>query len=85
MTTPHGPACRDTLRNISAYLDGELDAAACDVIERHSLGCAGCGALLESLRRTTGLCRQAAGVTLPAPVRRRARAAIRRLLDEPPR
>jgi anti-sigma factor RsiW len=75
-------ACRDTLENISAYLDGELDASACDAIERHSLGCPGCGALLDGLRKTIGLCRQAANVELPEAVRQKARAAVRQLLDE---
>jgi anti-sigma factor RsiW len=27
--------CRPILANISAYLDGELEATACDAIEQH--------------------------------------------------
>jgi anti-sigma factor RsiW len=81
MTTPHVPACRETLQNISAYLDGELDATACEVIEQHSRGCTGCAALVEGLRRTSGLCRQAGQVDLPEDVRQRARASVQRLLD----
>lgn len=82
MTPTQRPACRETLQNISAYLDGELDATACDAIERHSLGCPGCAALLDGLRKTVGLCRQAANVELPDAVRQRARAAVRRLLAD---
>lgn len=82
--TPTLPPCRDTLHNISAYLDGELDETACEAIEQHSLGCPGCGALVGSLRRTVGLCRQAAGVELPDAVRERARTAVRQLLDQMP-
>jgi anti-sigma factor RsiW len=81
MTVPHIPACRETLERISAYLDGELDATTCAAIERHSLGCPGCADLVEGLRMTVGLCRQAAGATLPEAVRARARAAVRQLLD----
>lgn len=84
MTPTHLAACRETLTNISAYLDGELDATACDAIEQHSRGCPGCAALLDGLRTTVGLCRQAANVELPEVVRERARAAVRRLLDDAP-
>jgi anti-sigma factor RsiW len=84
MTPTHLPACRETLQSISAYLDGELDATACEAIERHSLGCPGCAALLDGLRKTAGLCRQAAKFELPEAVRERARAAVRQLLDQVP-
>jgi anti-sigma factor RsiW len=81
MSTTRTDACRETLRNTSAYLDGELDPTACDIVEQHSLGCPACATMLNGLKRTTGLCRQAAGVTLPAAVRARAKAAVRQLLE----
>jgi anti-sigma factor RsiW len=80
MSTTDLPTCQETLRNISAYLDGELEATACETIERHSAGCAGCSALLDGLRTTVGLCRHAADVELPPAVRQRARAAVQQLL-----
>ena len=55
-------SCRDILANISGYLDGELDRAACDAIERHAQGCPRCAALVDGLRETVGLCRQAGRV-----------------------
>ena len=84
MTTPHTSACRATLQGISAYLDGDLDAAACDAIERHARGCPGCAAALDGLRQTVGLCRQAADVGMPDAVRERARDAVRQLLAQRP-
>lgn len=84
MTTSPVPACAATLRDISAYLDGELDAAACAIIEQHGRECAACGAALDSLRETAGLCRHAAQVDFPDAVRQRAKAAVRRLLDSLP-
>jgi anti-sigma factor RsiW len=81
MTTSHVPACRETLQNIAAYLDGELDASACDAIERHSRGCPGCAALIDGLRETAGMCRRAGQAELPEAVRQRAKAAVRALLD----
>ena len=73
--------CRDVLSNISAFLDGDLDATACDAIERHRLGCPACAALIQGLRETVGLCRQAATTPLPDAVRRRALDSVRHLLD----
>ena len=78
--------CRDILSNISGYLDGELDRTACDAIERHCRDCARCAALVQGLRETVGLCRDAASLPLPSAVRERARESVRRLLDrESPR
>lgn len=84
MTLPHTFACRETLQNISAYLDGELDATDCEAIERHSRTCPACAALVEGLQKTVGLCRQAAKAELPEAVRQRASAAVRQLLDDEP-
>jgi anti-sigma factor RsiW len=84
MTTPQTPACRETLQALSAYLDGELDATACDAIERHGSECQDCAAVLDGVRKTVGLCRQGAAVTMPDAVRERARAAVRHLLAQEP-
>ena len=74
--------CREILAGISAYLDGDLDATACNAIERHCLSCAQCAALVNGLRDTVGLCRQAASTPLPESVRQRARESVRRLLEQ---
>jgi anti-sigma factor RsiW len=74
-------ACKKILANISGYLDGELDTTACDEIERHCHQCASCAALVNGLRETVGLCRQAGSVPLPDAVRRRAQDSVRRLLS----
>jgi anti-sigma factor RsiW len=73
--------CRTILANISAYLDGELEATACEAIEQHCQGCASCAALVSGLRETVGLCREAASIPLPEAVRQRARDSVRELLD----
>ena len=72
--------CSATLTSISAYLDGELEAVECRVIERHCRDCAPCATLVEGLRETIGLCREAGSTPLPEPVRQRARESIERLL-----
>jgi anti-sigma factor RsiW len=72
--------CGAMLAGISAYLDGDLDAAECQLIERHCRDCSRCAALVEGLRDTIGLCREAGATPLPEPVRQRARESIERLL-----
>jgi anti-sigma factor RsiW len=73
--------CEEVLANISSYLDGELEMTACEAIDRHCLGCPSCAVLVNGLRETVGLCRQAGTVPLPDAVRERARRRVRQLLD----
>jgi anti-sigma factor RsiW len=73
--------CQQVLTNISGYLDGELDTTACDAIETHCQECASCAGLVNGLRETVGLCRQAATAPLPDAIRQRARESVRQLLD----
>jgi anti-sigma factor RsiW len=73
--------CREILFKISDYLDGELDATACDEIDRHCTQCASCTEIVEGLRQTIGLCRQVAAAPLPAELRQRALERVRQLLD----
>ena len=75
--------CRTILTEISAYLDGELGAAACATIELHCADCASCAAVVADLKQTAGLCRQVGTAPLPMPVLERARASVRRLLENP--
>ena len=74
MTEDVNDECGAMLAGISAYLDGDLDAAECQAIERHCQGCSRCAALVDGLRETIGLCREAGSAPLPEPVRARARA-----------
>ena len=76
------PECTAMRSGISAYLDGELAAPECAAIEAHCAGCPSCAALVDGLRTTVGLCRGVAETPLPESVRERARARVRRLLDE---
>ena len=73
MTDSNPRKCKEILAGISAYLDGELGAAACDAIERHCQDCPSCARVVEGLRETVGLCRQAGLVPLPEAIRQRAR------------
>jgi anti-sigma factor RsiW len=85
MTGRKPQACRESLERISAYLDGELDASACESIERHCRECPECAAVVQGLRETVGLCRQVASAPLPESVRQLALDRVRALLDRTPR
>ena len=74
--------CRGVLSDVEAYLDGELDADACRRLEAHAEGCSACADDVERLRRTIGMCRDAGRAPLPAGVRERALAAVKRLLAD---
>jgi anti-sigma factor RsiW len=82
MTESTPRECQHILAGISAYLDGDLEATACEAIDQHCQTCARCAALVNGLRETVGLCRQAATVPLPEVVRERARESVQRLLAE---
>lgn len=72
--------CAAVLGGISAYLDGELEATECEVIEQHCRSCADCAEVVKGLQDTIGLCRGAVAAELPEPVRAKAQASITRLL-----
>jgi anti-sigma factor RsiW len=76
------PECRKIFSEISAYLDGDLDEAACETIEQHCKTCASCTDFVEGLKQTAGLCRQLSVTPLPPAVLDRARASVRRLLED---
>jgi anti-sigma factor RsiW len=71
-----GGACEQTMAQLAAYLDGDLDGSACAIIERHCGSCAECARLVSGLRDTMGMCRDAGHHPLPDDVRRRARQRI---------
>ena len=73
-------ACEAVLAQIGSYLDGELDAVSCGTIEQHCAGCASCATVVDGLRATIGLCREAGRAPLPPAVRARARDQMKRLL-----
>jgi anti-sigma factor RsiW len=68
------------IERLSAFLDGDLAAAECARIARHTATCARCRELTAELRATIGACRKAAEAPLPPAVRARARAEVRKLI-----
>ena len=49
--------CRVLLAELSGFLDGELDAALCEKIERHLAMCHSCRVVADTMRKTIALYR----------------------------
>ena len=58
------PECDLIRPSLSAYLDGETDAAESEAIRRHEAACPACRQALAELRETVRLTRNA-GVSVP--------------------
>jgi anti-sigma factor RsiW len=72
--------CTMMLEQISAYLDGELPASTCVLIERHCNTCDACRTLVAGLRQTLGVCREAGRRPVPPSVRELAKRRVAQLL-----
>jgi anti-sigma factor RsiW len=67
-----GKQCEHILGNLSAYLDGELDAACCEKIEAHLQSGQDCRIVASTLKETIRLCQaDSKEVKLPEAVRTR--------------
>ncbi len=69
----HSSGCKHLLGSLSEYIDGELEARLCAELEEHLEGCEDCRVVVNTLRKTVELYRQAEPVddTLPNAVRER--------------
>ena len=74
--------CPDVLMFFSRHLEDEIDADLCTEMERHLEGCGRCRGACESLQRTLRLCRSSSSPSIPEPVKRSVRAAVRKFLAE---
>jgi len=81
MTSRRSPGCRSRLARLFDYIDGELSPSRVRALESHLDQCACCAELQRDLRRVVLATRAAGDTRLPAAVRRRAQARIRRLLN----
>jgi anti-sigma factor RsiW len=75
----HGKAhCIKVLKQLSAYIDDELDTQICAEIRRHLGACPNCEEFIESLRHTVHLCRHHRPQLLSGSDRAELRARILR-------
>ena len=73
--------CKQVFERLSEYIDGELPPDLCEQMDRHIGDCPPCVQFVESLRKTTLLCRDSTASLRPEPVRDEDRAALRAIYD----
>lgn len=74
--------CQRIFALLSAYLDKELPEGDCETIRAHIADCPPCIAFVESLNKTTQLCRQYAPEVQAQPLSATARAELERAYQE---
>ena len=57
--------CRDYIKDLNTYIDGEIDPELCAEIEKHLGQCQNCSIMVDTMRKTVILCRE--GKTEPLP------------------
>lgn len=77
MTHKHDLGCPDILKNLNAYIDGDLDAMLCDQIEAHIDACPNCQIVVNTLKKTIQLYQiDGQETALPNEARRRLFASL---------
>lgn len=73
--------CKKAIRDISSYLDGDLDEVLKQVLETHLGKCHHCHAVLDTTRKTIELYCDGKLFALPDDVRNRLHEALRHKLQ----
>lgn len=60
-----GKSCRDYIKGLSDYLDGEVEPELCAEIEKHIGQCENCRIMVDTLKQTVTLCRDGRSEKLP--------------------
>jgi anti-sigma factor (TIGR02949 family) len=68
--------CKQVFALLSEYIDGELPADLCERIDRHLDACPPCIEFIESLRKSTELCKALSARESPGRLDHQARAEL---------
>ena len=68
--------CREVLRELSSYLDGDLGADAIADLERHVKRCEDCRMVVDTVRKTVDIYCKSEPLPLPEDVRDRLHLAL---------
>lgn len=74
--------CKSVIREISDYIDGELDLPVRQELEHHLEHCGDCKMVVDQTRLTVDVFCDSEPVELPADVKSRLHEALRRKLHE---
>ncbi len=75
--------CKGVIREMSNYIDGDLDAAMKQELERHLEHCGDCAMVVNQTKMTVEIFCDSQPVELPTDVRSRLHEALHRKLHEP--
>ena len=73
--------CKGVIREISSYIDGDLDPIVKQELERHLEHCEDCTMIVDQTRKSIKVLCDSRPVSLSAEVRARLHAALRRKID----
>lgn len=76
--------CKGVIREISNYIDGDLDPAVTKELERHLDHCEDCRMIVDQTRKTIEIFCGAEPVALTEDVRDRLHAALRERKNQKP-
>jgi anti-sigma factor RsiW len=74
--------CKGVIREISNYIDGELELPAKQELERHLEHCGECNLVVNQTRLTVEVFCDSKPIELPGEVKSRLHDALRRKLSE---
>ena len=75
--------CKGVIREISNYIDGDLDAATQQELEGHLHHCGDCALVVNQTKMTVEIFCDSQPVELPTDVRSRLHETLRRKMQEP--
>ena len=68
--------CLEMFEKLSEYIDGELDHATCEEIEKHADNCVACFSCMETLKKTVALCKNTKEQPVPQEFSRKLKEII---------
>ena len=74
--------CEDLLKMLNDYVDGDIDPSICEEFQRHLEGCDPCKVVVDTVRKTITLYRDAEVYEIPLDFRNRLHALIREKWEE---
>lgn len=74
--------CQSVIRELSNYIDGDLDPAVTQELERHLAHCQDCGLVVNQTKKTIELFCNSEQVSLPADLRAKLHAALRAKMNQ---
>jgi anti-sigma factor RsiW len=76
--------CKGVIREISNYIDGDLDLAVKQELERHLEHCEDCTMIVDQTRKSIEILCDSRPVSLPPDVKERLHTALRRKTQRDP-